>query len=132
MGTFTQRPRPLRAPVHTVEVIAVETDPINRFYDREDWDPLYEQIPEPFMAALKDVIDNFDERQCARCGNPVGYATVNVTQNGMDGEDMRWHWTSLSRVPPRHFPEAGGHNGSPVVLLCEDCTPYLPDVPLTM
>jgi hypothetical protein len=113
-----------RAKVHTVEVVEVDTDPVIAFYDRPwQWNPEYKQLPEPFKAALRDVIHNPDARKCAHCDHPVGYVTVETEL----GERRRWSWVSLARVPTRYFPEAGVEEGSPVVLLCEDCTPVIPD-----
>jgi hypothetical protein len=121
--TFKRSPQ-IRAKVHTVEVVEVDTDPAINFYDMPwQWNPEYEQIPEPFKAALVDVIENTDNRQCAKCLSPVGYVIEETEQ----GERTRWHWTSLTRVPTRYFPEAGVEPGSAVALLCEDCTTYVPE-----
>lgn len=126
--TVIQRPRPTRVQVHTVEVVEVDTDPIISFYDGDPtWNPEYEQIPEPFMAALIEVIENADDRKCAHCGGVVGYVLTEVRSGNYDVEQMQWQWTSLVRVPDRYFPEAGVEEGSAVVLLCEDCTPFIPD-----
>ena len=126
--TFTQRPRQIRAKVHTVEVVEVDTEPIISFYDAAwNWNPEYEQIPAPFMAALRDVVDNPDDRKCAHCDGPVGYVLTEVHGGNYDTEQLRWNWVSLVRVPPRYFPEAGVEEGSAVVLLCEDCTVFIPD-----
>jgi hypothetical protein len=109
--------------IHTIQVIEVDGNPVTSFYNGpEAFDPEYEDLPEPFAAALRDLIDNPDDRLCASCGHGVGYVLA-----GEADEFLNWHWTSLVRVPPTHYPENKGKDGTPVMLLCEDCTPIIPN-----
>lgn len=70
-------------------------------------------LPVAFLEALGDLQDRPDNARCARCLDPAGFVLAEKA-NGF--ECMEWVPTGLAR-----------HGDGPVSVLCEHCTPYLPE-----
>lgn len=104
--------------LHTVQIVEIDTDPFDAFYDREPTLRAdYVDLPEPFLTALRlELLDKPEEAVCAECNTGVGYYLEEGDEGGL--EHAYWHWTTMVAVP-----------GGPIALLCEDHTPFVPDGP---
>ena len=100
----------------TFELVAVETPPLQQFWDDvertafEELSTDYVHLPDPWAQVLNQVCQDKDFCRCWDCGNAIGYH--------LDDQDvMRWRPLFLIRVPD-----------SPIAWMCEDCVPQIPAV----
>lgn len=104
----------------SIQSLFVEDDPWSvvdlSFLEQqiEGLDPRLEDLPPEFVEALSDLFKHKDGVRCARCETPTAY----VLELRGDFERLEWRPTGLARI-----------EGGPVVVLCEDCTPYVPTEP---
>ena len=101
----------------TVEIstLLVETNPFTT--PLNDGTPVfargYAYVDEQWHGALKDLLNRVDAAKCWRCDEPVGFVLY-----GDSDQFTEWVSTGLAR-------EGDG----PVAVLCEECTPYVPERP---
>lgn len=103
--------------------VAVETAPLKIRYD--SWNDHeeqcliseYEDLPEPYAAALRTVCDAVDNCRCWDCQTGTGYV-LHEDDDEPHLSGVRWHPVWLIRE--------GEH---PVAVLCEDCVPQVPEQP---
>lgn len=69
-------------------------------------------LPDEYYEALNDLSQRVDNARCARCDDTVGFALFSYS----DVERIAWCPTGLAR-----------HGDGPVAVLCETCTPWLPE-----
>lgn len=99
--------------IESVTYVALDDHPQNWKGDLRG--PL-DQLPQPWFDALAELLEDIDRAKCAECRHAVGYVVHD------DDESRR---PSTPWVPTRLVREGAG----PVVLMCEDCAPYVPAPP---
>lgn len=91
-------------------VTTTALDGYGRTVDKDEIASAHLDLPEPFLAQLRELLVNAD-RSCYACADtPVGF--VLITDLTLDREYVEWQPTGLVR-----------QDGGPVVALCEDCSP---------
>lgn len=90
--------------------------PDEGFLDEEYIITEYATLPKPFAQALDRVTAAKDSCRCLGCSTPIGYVLREDDTTGRHW--MPWITAVLVR-------EGTG----PVVAVCEDCVPALPEVP---
>ncbi|WP_190824719.1 hypothetical protein [Saccharopolyspora pogona] len=94
-----------------VQYVFIESNP----YDSALGDPEYASLPEQWQATLHELLSQPDSVRCWRCDAPAGYV---LREQPSGVERIEW-------VPIGLACEGDG----PIAVLCEDCTPYVPEQP---
>lgn len=81
--------------------------------ERDELAALCADLPAAFRDTLTGLLVSPDDAHCARCDDPVGFV---LRENAAGFERLAWTPTGLAR-----------HGDGPVAVLCEHCTPYLPE-----
>lgn len=99
--------------ISTVAYVQIETNPWQE--GGLDGEPIlrryYAALPEVWVTALDGLLKHLDNSRCWLCGVAVGFVLHT-------NDRLYWETTSLAR-------EGDG----PVTVLCEGCTPSVPDTP---
>lgn len=88
-------------------------DEHGQLVQREELTDECASLPAEFRRALTGLLRKVDNARCDRCLDPAGFVLAEKA-NGF--EYSEWVPTGLAR-----------HGDGPVAVLCEHCTPYLPE-----
>lgn len=97
-----------------IEVVFCESAPFVSAFQQVLVAEEYADLPAPFLEALAALHRSVDYMTCA-CGDPIGFVLVYRPVTVGPEEIVEWKPTALAR-----------EDGGPVVVLCEDCAPYIP------